>query len=306
MQPKKLKLYIFLIIIFLIQLIISFIPQKTDQKNNYTTEEFRSNKKLSINEIVNRGVSLNDINLSGLRINEVYKILYSLKGKKNREAQNAFIFNNKIFSEKKGRSINIKKSMNKILTANINQQINLIYNPIVPTITKDIILNHKIFKFKKYQIKAKLLSHHATYLINNESNRRNNINISLNKMKYYYLKPSAEFSFNQVIGIPTINDGYKAAPIIEAGEFIPKVGGGICQVSSTLYNAVKKSNLKIVERHHHSKAVSYVPRGEDATIVPQKKDFRFVNTLKNPIIIFTDLIDKYVVVYIIEEISKIN
>ena len=77
--------------------------------------------------------------------------------------------------------------------------------------------------------------------------------------------------------------GYKEATAYVGGKVVPSYGGGICQVSSTLYNAVLYANLEIVERHNHSYVVSYVPAGRDATVAYGGKDFKFKNTRSYPI-----------------------
>lgn len=92
-----------------------------------------------------------------------------------------------------------------------------------------------------------------------------------------------EFSFNGVVGPRELNTGYREAMVILGNEFTPGVGGGVCQVVSTLYNACLLSGLKIVERHNHSVAINYVPTGLDATVNYGSKDFRFKNLSGGPI-----------------------
>jgi vancomycin resistance protein YoaR len=95
--------------------------------------------------------------------------------------------------------------------------------------------------------------------------------------------PGETFSFNQVVGKRTVEDGYKDAKIYENGKVVDGLAGGICQISSTLYNAVLLANLEIVERTNHSYTSSYVPAGRDATVVYGVKDFQFKNTRSYPI-----------------------
>jgi len=103
---------------------------------------------------------------------------------------------------------------------------------------------------------------------------------------YRRIKPDQVFSFNEWIGVPSGNKGFKKVPVIDdSGEFVARMGGGICQVSTTLYNAVKEAGLTIVERHSHSIPINYVKKGQDATIVPGEKDFRFKNSKDVDIII---------------------
>ena len=93
------------------------------------------------------------------------------------------------------------------------------------------------------------------------------------------------FSFNAVVGPREAEQGYREAPIIINDELVPGVGGGICQVSSTLYNAVLLSGLKPVERRNHSLPSAYIGLGRDATVSYGGIDFKFKNTRPEPVMI---------------------
>ena len=95
--------------------------------------------------------------------------------------------------------------------------------------------------------------------------------------------PGETFSFNDVVGERTIAAGYKNAAIFVNGQVEDGLAGGICQVSSTLYDAVVGANLQITERHNHSKLTSYLPGGKDATVVWGRYDFQFTNNRQYPI-----------------------
>ena len=95
--------------------------------------------------------------------------------------------------------------------------------------------------------------------------------------------PGQEFSYNNVLGERTTERGYKIAKVYQEGQVIDGLGGGICQVSSTLYNAVIKADLEILERKNHSLPVSYVKLGTDATVVYGVIDFRFRNNQQYPV-----------------------
>ncbi|WP_062047010.1 VanW family protein [Bacillus sp. JCM 19034] len=99
------------------------------------------------------------------------------------------------------------------------------------------------------------------------------------------LFPGEVFSFNTTVGKRTIERGYLPAPIIIRGELSEGVGGGICQVSSTLFNAVDLAHLKVIQRYSHSKQVPYVPPGRDATVSWYGPDFSFQNNYNQPILI---------------------
>ena len=93
------------------------------------------------------------------------------------------------------------------------------------------------------------------------------------------------FSFNGVVGKRTKEAGYRPAPAYAAMQTVMEYGGGICQVSSTLYAAVRKAGLEVVERYPHSLSVSYIPKGMDATVDWGNKDFKFKNNRSEPIYI---------------------
>lgn len=95
--------------------------------------------------------------------------------------------------------------------------------------------------------------------------------------------PGQSFSYNQTVGKRTIAAGFKVAGVYANGEVTEGVGGGICQVSSTLYNSVLLSNLEVVERHNHSFNPGYVPAGQDATVSWGGPDFKFKNNRSYPV-----------------------
>lgn len=117
------------------------------------------------------------------------------------------------------------------------------------------------------------------------SNRITNIKLALKAMDGLRLDPGEEFSFNKLLGQRTKEKGYKEAGVINNGMMDQGVGGGICQVSTTLFNAVAKADLKITERNPHSRPSSYVDLGKDAAVNWPNQDFCFVNNTDAPIYI---------------------
>jgi len=116
-------------------------------------------------------------------------------------------------------------------------------------------------------------------------NRNTNIRIASEKINGTVLLPGEKFSFNTTVGKRTIMDGFKEAPVFKNGKHDMGIGGGICQVSSTLYNASLSANLKVLERHNHSMPVPYLPVGRDATVDYGALDLVFVNNQTTPIAI---------------------
>ena len=113
--------------------------------------------------------------------------------------------------------------------------------------------------------------------------RSENLKIATEKIDGTVLMPGQQFSFNGVVGERTVQAGYKNAAIFEGDQVVDGLAGGICQVSSTLYNAALLANLQIDERYNHSFKTSYLAFGRDATVVYGIKDLKFTNTRSYPI-----------------------
>ena len=122
----------------------------------------------------------------------------------------------------------------------------------------------------------------TTYAASNV-NRTTNLKLAAKKINGTVLMPGETFSYNQVVGERTIAAGYKEAPIYVEGRVEDGLGGGICQITTTLYNAVVLANLDIVERTNHQFVPSYVGAGRDATVVYGAIDFKFKNNRNYPI-----------------------
>lgn len=120
-----------------------------------------------------------------------------------------------------------------------------------------------------------------------DTGRNRNIQLSAEAINNTILGPGDYFSYNSVVGPRTVERGYQQAPEIINKELVMGIGGGICQTSSTLFNAVDKAGVQIVARSHHSKDVGYVPKGRDATVSWNGPDFKFMNNKSYPIIIKT-------------------
>lgn len=114
-------------------------------------------------------------------------------------------------------------------------------------------------------------------------NRTTNLRIACQKINGKVVMPGETFSYNKALGPRTAAAGYRNAKVYEAGQVVDGIGGGICQISSTLYNAVLMANLEIVERRNHQFVTSYLPAGRDATVVYGMTDFKFKNSRQYPI-----------------------
>lgn len=119
-------------------------------------------------------------------------------------------------------------------------------------------------------------------------NRKENIRLAASKFNNMKLNPGDEVSFNDVVGEISEETGFKNATVIVGGEYEDGIGGGICQVSTTLYNSLVLSDLEITERHNHSRPIHYVDLGTDAAVARGYKDLKFKNNTNNSILILAE------------------
>ena len=136
-------------------------------------------------------------------------------------------------------------------------------------------LNEKLFK-------DKLGTHKTTYNASN-TNRSTNLSLAANSINGIILLPGEEFSYNEALGERTAARGYKEAHVYSGGEVVDGLGGGICQISSTLYNAVLKADLEVTNRKGHMFWPEYVDPSFDATVVWGSIDFNFKNNRETPV-----------------------
>ncbi len=183
----------------------------------------------------------------------------------------------------------------------------LLYLSITLTLTL-VVINASIYPAKAsmpfYALSPKnivLRSKFYTSYSHSSKERKNNIKLASNAIDKTFIDVGGEFSFNKTVGARTTERGYKTSKIIVSGEFIDGVGGGVCQVSTTLYNAVLLAGLDIVEYHPHSLPVSYVSPSFDAMVSYNFADLRFINNTSNPIILHTITTDNTLTVEIYGE-----
>ncbi|MBC2727638.1 VanW family protein [Desulfosporosinus sp.] len=129
------------------------------------------------------------------------------------------------------------------------------------------------------------LGDYTTYFNPLDVQRTNNVRLAAIALNNQLIPPGEVFSFNDVVGERTADSGYSPAIVFVNQSRIQEIGGGICQDSSTLYQAVLQANLAIEEKHNHSLPVSYVLRGQDATVSYGILDFRFRNDTKGYLLI---------------------
>lgn len=142
--------------------------------------------------------------------------------------------------------------------------------------------NITINSLKKERVK---LSEFTTYFNAENMPRVHNIELAANKINGCVLKPNKEFSFNETVGERTEKNGFKSARIIFEGDFIDGVGGGVCQASTTLYNAALLAGMQISEHHAHSLRVGYIEPSFDAMVSGYTADLKFINTTEHNVYI---------------------
>lgn len=151
-------------------------------------------------------------------------------------------------------------------------------------------------------IKEETISSFSTKLYSKDTSRQNNIKITCNTLNNTIVNSGETFSFCQTVGQATTSKGYEKADIYDKnGNKKQGLGGGNCQVSTTLYNAVLAvPSLVVTERHEHSNNVPYVKKGLDAAVAYGSYDFKFRNNLTNGIKILASTDDNYVYISLIE------
>lgn len=202
-------------------------------------------------------------------IEAIYKEIYQ-------EAKDAYIIEEpfELHKEEEGIDLDISIEEAKKILSEVKEVYSIPLKITKPKVyVKD--LGDKLFK--------QTLASYTTIYDAGVYNRAHNIALAAKTINGTILLPGETFSYNGVLGNTNQEKGYKVGTAYVGGKVVESYGGGICQVSSTLYNAVLYANLEIVERHNHSYVVNYVPAGRDATVAYGGKNFRFKNTRSYPI-----------------------
>lgn len=215
---------------------------------------------------------------------QLANILENIKKEVYKEGENASVLYNNgkitINKEKKGRyldiDINMKLVENNIINKNFDS-IELYVNEKNPDIIYEDI--NKI---------EKELASFSTVFNPGQANRSYNIKLACERINGMIIPPDGIFSMDKALGARTLENGYKEAQVIFKNELVPGTGGGVCQVTTTLYVSVLLAKLGVVEREHHSMPLGYVRPGQDATIAEGSIDFKFKNTDGYPICIFAE------------------
>lgn len=228
---------------------------------------------------------------------KIKEIVSNISQEVDLESQDAlFNFNNGkyyVTQEVRGRKLN-KEELINFITNNIEEMkdIKLPIVSIEPTIKKETLA----------RING-IIGEYSTSFKGSSSDRIENIRLSAKALSNKMLMPGEEMSYNNTTGPRERKYGYKEANVIIGGELTPGVGGGVCQTSTTLYNALLLSDITILERHPHSIAAAYVPKGQDGAVAYGYLDLKFRNDFDFPIYTYSKIVGDRIYFYIYGDTS---
>ncbi|MED4228408.1 VanW family protein [Neobacillus cucumis] len=222
------------------------------------------------------------INSSGLPIMNTEKLnqlMNQIDQKVSKTPKNAIIDKNgNIIPEQVGYRLNREFFTEKVFSYFFNNESTNLEVPlqvVYPSVDSEILGT----------IRSEKIGEYITTFNSKNRERNHNIYLAAKAINNFVLFPGETFSFNQVVGERTAGKGYLPATVIIKGELSEDFGGGICQVSSTLFNAIDNAGLTVIHRYSHSREVSYVPPRRDATVSWNGPDLIFKNEYNQPILI---------------------
>jgi len=295
---KRYKLLFFLILSISILNGCNNIKQPEQSTPTTPTTSTTSTTPTAEPEItINNNVYINDINFGGMTDKQAMKTLVDYSASVNIAKKEAS-YNEKdwgiVIKGENGKSLNIEKTLELLLAANEETKV----EPVIDTTTP----SHTVAELKS---KITKISSYKTKIYDTVDTRMNNLVLSCKYIDGFVLNSGDIFSFNGIVGETTKEKGYQDGHMYLKDKdgkvnIVDAPGGGICQVSSTLFNAADGCGMTIVERHEHSKDVGYVPEGRDASISIGTLDFKFQNNRDKKIMIKIKVEKKYVVSWILE------
>ncbi|MBU5437851.1 VanW family protein [Tissierella sp. MSJ-40] len=267
-----------------------YYEDAVDKAYNLGREGNVLNRLKDIRKIKNKGVTIPLE--SYYDKDKIENIVSNISQEINKESINAeFHFNNgniKITEEVIGRRV-VTEKLIKSINDNVYtlNDIEIPVDIVAPKVTKDVLgrINGIIGEF-------------STSFKGSSADRVANIKLSSEAISNKLLLPGEEASFNGLTGPREKQYGYKEANVIVGGELTPGVGGGVCQSSTTLYNALLLADVKIIQRHPHSIPASYVKFGQDAAVAYGYLDLKFRNDFDFPIYLYSKVVGDRVYMYV--------
>jgi len=268
---------------------------KNIKTNDVFTANYEINKYNRFGSTEERKNLLKHMVKAGFGVDVALNYLYPNLGNKLKEInKNIFVVpqdasleinsnTEKVFKIKKeviGKQLDSEKLYNNIYNQYINNKPMYFDVPIL-TYKPKIDANY-------YSQFTNLRADFSTSIASSSADRKHNVKTALQSLNKLEILPNQVFSFNKVVGKRTAENGYREAKIIVNNEFVDGLGGGVCQVSTTLYNAALLAGLDILEANKHSKQIGYVKYGFDAMVNFGSSDLKFRNNTNNKITIITN------------------
>ena len=264
--------------------IVGNIQPTLDEVIEYGREGNIFNKKKVENQINENGLYVNvpfDDMFGGIE-NKVDTVVADIENKHkkheiifNPESEVMFMLN----EGNKGYVVD-RDSLYKQISGAVNSG----ENTVIEIPVQEIIPQNTLEEFiSQISLRAKF----STDYSKSTTDRKNNVCLALSKFNGMIVEPNQEISFNQTTGARTIENGYKNAKIIIGGKYVSGVGGGVCQASTTLYNALIRADIEILQVNHHTLPATYVPLSFDAMVSEGYADLKFKNNFDTPIFIKT-------------------
>lgn len=258
------------------------------EKNNLIITKGKEGKQINIDEMVgliqNEIYNLNFNNNTPIEIQTITTYpsavnLEAIHQEIYKEAKDAYYTQNpyKVHPSENGLDFKVSMEEAQNLLANAQDTCTIPLKVTYPKISTNMVGSEAF---------PNLLSTFSTNYNANQTNRTTNLRLAANKINGTVLMPGQTFSYNKVVGNRTTAAGYKEAGTYVNGQIVDGVGGGICQITTTLYNAVLYANLDIVQRTNHQFIPSYSTASRDATVVYGAIDFQFKNNREYPIKIY--------------------
>lgn len=248
-----------------------------------------------------RGKNVNISLASQLDRKKLKSLLEDIKNEIDQKEVNASaIFKNgKVTFNKEvvGKNIDVDKNLDLIENVLIEKKfspIELMVDNIYPRV-----------RYNEISHIEKVISTFSTSFNSQKIDRSFNIKLACEKINNITLLPGDVFSMDKALGPRSISNGYKNAPVIIKGKYLEGIGGGVCQVTTTLYVAVLKSKLEVIERKPHSMPLGYVQPGQDATISEGYIDFKFKNSKEYPVLVSAQVSGNTILIKIVGKQEEI-
>ena len=235
------------------------------------------------------GVTLEGRPVGGLLEPEVRQVVERMAAVAEREPANASLdpITGQVVPERPGVAVDVDATVHALMQARAGERVALVRTGLRPEVDAATLQNLR-----------HPLGFYVTWIYGSPE-RRHNIQLAARAIHNTLLYPGRVFSFNDVVGERTWERGYRPAPVLMGEAVGEGLGGGICQVSGTLYNAARRAGLTVLERHRHAITPAYVPPGQDATVNWPDQDLKLRNDLPFPVLIQVEASEEAVVVRVL-------